>query len=298
LLGDVSGNGTISAYDASLILQFVVGLISEFPADMMMSPSGATPRDYRVSIPKQSVVLGKRIETPIFINDAMGLRAGAFILRYDASVLKPVKVTASPILSGCYWESNLMLGNSATIPAENGEIRIAFVPKAFGTNPAEELTSQSLPRSIGETYATREGALFYVEFETLPGTDGRQSPLILETVQLSESNSIAKENGWIEVLPSRTVLLQNYPNPFNPETWIPFKLAEPADVQLQIYDVRGSLVRTLHLGRKSAGTYTGKDRAAYWDGKDELGQRVASGVYFYCLQAGKFMKTRKLVMQK
>jgi parallel beta-helix repeat protein len=287
LLGDVSGNGVISAYDASLILQFVVGLISEFPADMMMSPSGVTPRDYKVSIPRLSVVLGKSIETPIFINDAMGLRAGAFILRYDASVLKPVKVTASPILSRCYWESNLMLGNSASIPARNDEIRIAFA----GANPTEGVTSQ-------ETYATREGALFYVEFEALPGTDGRQSPIILETVQLSESKDIVKENGWVEILPSKTVLLQNYPNPFNPETWIPFKLAEPADVQLQIYDVRGSLVRTLHLGRKSAGTYTGKDRAAYWDGKDELGQRVASGVYFYCLQAGKFMKTRKLVMQK
>ena len=78
-------------------------------------------------------------------------------------------------------------------------------------------------------------------------------------------------------------LLQNYPNPFNPETWIPFKLAQNASVAINIYDSKGKLLRTIALGNRTAGIYTTKDRAAYWDGRDNLGEKVSSGVYYYTL---------------
>ena len=98
--------------------------------------------------------------------------------------------------------------------------------------------------------------------------------------------------------PEKTALLANYPNPFNPETWIPYQLAEPAPVTLRVYTTNGALVRILDLGHQAAGTYQTKQRAAYWDGKNDLGESVASGVYFYTLTAGDFMATRKMLIVK
>ena len=101
-----------------------------------------------------------------------------------------------------------------------------------------------------------------------------------------------------DVLPKKTVLAQNYPNPFNPETWIPYQLSEPAEVSIQIYDSVGHLIRTLNVGLKPAGVHTTRSRAAYWDGKNESGERVASGVYFYTLQTPEFSATRRMVILK
>ena len=99
-------------------------------------------------------------------------------------------------------------------------------------------------------------------------------------------------------LPKETRLFANYPNPFNPETWIPYQLSEPAEVTLHIYTVDGVLVRWLDLGHQLAGMYHSKSRAAYWDGSNEQGERVASGIYFYTLSAGDFTATRKMVILK
>ena len=98
--------------------------------------------------------------------------------------------------------------------------------------------------------------------------------------------------------PIETDLLFNYPNPFNPETWIPYQLSEPVDVILTIYNVNGQTVRTLVLGHQRPGFYQSKDRAAYWDGRNALGEPVASGVYFYTLTAGDFTATRKMLILK
>ena len=98
--------------------------------------------------------------------------------------------------------------------------------------------------------------------------------------------------------PKETVLLANYPNPFNPETWIPYQLSEAAEVTVTIHSSDGKLVRTLELGQMPAGAYSDKDRAAYWDGQNEQGEPVASGVYFYTLSAGDFTATRKMVIRK
>ena len=99
-------------------------------------------------------------------------------------------------------------------------------------------------------------------------------------------------------IPETTMLLPNYPNPFNPETWIPYHLAKAANVTVTIYDVRGSAVRELRLGHQPAGVYESRGRAAYWDGKNQIGEKVASGLYFYTLTAGDFTATRKLLIRK
>ena len=99
-------------------------------------------------------------------------------------------------------------------------------------------------------------------------------------------------------IPETTALLPNYPNPFNPETWIPYHLAKAANVTLMIYDVRGVLVRELTLGHQRAGVYMSRGRAAYWDGKNTLGEPVASGVYFYTLAVEDFSATRRMLILK
>ena len=99
-------------------------------------------------------------------------------------------------------------------------------------------------------------------------------------------------------IPSETKLLLNYPNPFNPETWIPYQLAEATEVTISIYAVNGNLVRSLALGHQAAGIYQSKSQAAYWNGRNELGERVASGVYFYTFTAGKFSATGKMLVRK
>ena len=99
-------------------------------------------------------------------------------------------------------------------------------------------------------------------------------------------------------VPKETVLLANYPNPFNPETWIPYQLAEAAEVQVSIYTADRKLVRRLELGQMPSGVYRSRSRAAYWDGRNAQGEPVASGIYFYTLTAGDFSATRKMVIRK
>ena len=102
-----------------------------------------------------------------------------------------------------------------------------------------------------------------------------------------------------DLIPKRTVLLANYPNPFNPETWLPYQLANDAEVTIRIYSSTGHLVRHLDLGFQQAGYYIGKSRAAYWDGRNDLGERLASGVYFYELSTGESSEAiRKIVIRK
>ena len=100
------------------------------------------------------------------------------------------------------------------------------------------------------------------------------------------------------LMPKETTLLPNYPNPFNPETWIPYHLANATDVQISIYDINGVLVRELDLGHQSVGFYTDRTKAAYWDGRNALGEPVVSGVYFYHLSAGDYSQVRRMVILK
>jgi hypothetical protein len=99
-------------------------------------------------------------------------------------------------------------------------------------------------------------------------------------------------------VPKETKLLPNYPNPFNPETWIPYRLAKDSSVTLTIYNTTGKLVRTIPVGHKYAAVYESKDKAIYWDGRNDYGERVASGIYFYNLMTKDFTSTRKMVILK
>ena len=135
-------------------------------------------------------------------------------------------------------------------------------------------------------------------------TDEQLRELIAEAkVRKNSSPSYQKGLALLEqffrlATPKKTALLANYPNPFNPETWIPYQLAKAADVTVTIYAADGAVVRTLFLGHQPVGIYRDRNRAAYWDGRNQLGEPVASGVYFYTLTAGDFTATRKMLIRK
>ena len=99
-------------------------------------------------------------------------------------------------------------------------------------------------------------------------------------------------------VPDLTRLLQNYPNPFNPETWIPYQLSQDSEVKIRIYDVGGLLVRSMEVGFQEAGTYSSREKAIYWDGKNQHGEQISSGVYFYSLELGEESQTRRMVILK
>ena len=134
-------------------------------------------------------------------------------------------------------------------------------------------------------------------------------PAMIETwiaqARLEDDGSLAfkqgienLENLLASLIPEETALLANYPNPFNPETWIPYQLAESAEVTLTIYDMNGKMVRHVAVEHQAAGMYQSRSRAVYWDGRNQLGEPLASGLYFYTLTAGDFTATRRMLILK
>ena len=163
---------------------------------------------------------------------------------------------------------------------------VAAAPSAWYRDMERDFLSPSLStRLIAPT--TADVGRWLAQAETLDLTD----PTSLQGVMFLEQLLAA-------LTPNQTALLSNYPNPFNPETWIPYQLAEDADVALTIYDTNGIMVRRLDLGHQSAGYYADRGKAAYWDGRNGYGEQVASGVYFYLLSAGDFSAARKMLIRK
>ena len=137
--------------------------------------------------------------------------------------------------------------------------------------------------------------------ETEIVVEGLDAPAVAIALGRASDESVPASPAAPSTIAERSVesaLLENYPNPFNPETWIPYQLSAAADVSISIYSINGSLVCRLDLGHQVAGVYRSRSRAAYWDGRNEFGERVASGLYFYTLTAGDFTATRKMLIRK
>ena len=158
-------------------------------------------------------------------------------------------------------------------------------------------------QSMGEPTALAAPSMLSVD-----GIEGLDPAIIrawIERAQIEDDGSIVFQEGianlqrlLASLIPEKTMLLANYPNPFNPETWIPYHLSNPSEVTITIYDMRGAIVRQLDLGHQQEGYYTSRSRAAYWDGNNAVGERVASGVYFYQFQADGLSHLRKMVIVK
>ena len=184
--------------------------------------------------------------------------------------------------------------------------------KAAGLNSRTDINGDGIitildlilvAQHMGES--TTSAAPLMLAMNGIDGLDAAMVQAWIARAQVEDDDSIAFQQGiaylqslLASLIPEETALLPNYPNPFNPETWIPYQLSEPADVILRIYAVSGSLVRTLALGQMPAGIYETRSRAAYWDGKNGVGESVASSIYFYTLTAGEFTATRKMLIRK
>ena len=175
--------------------------------------------------------------------------------------------------------SGVVMTDTTGLTAGDGRFSMTFVD--FVTNQSAK---------VGDTLE--------VSFSDPDGKVGVDTIRYTITERDIQSGRIALNDLVPYNIPSHTELLQNWPNPFNPDTWLPYQLAQEASVRISIYSVKGQIVRTLNLGPKPAGPYITKVKAAYWDGKNNFGEKVASGLYFYTLQAGDFRAIRKMILLK
>ena len=151
---------------------------------------------------------------------------------------------------------------------------------------------------LADSYAARVGDVLEITADSPSPLIGVQPVRHIVTVDDVKNSLIQLEDLIAYEIPAETELLRNYPNPFNPETWIPYHLSEDADVSLTIYDVNGALVRDIDVGHQTAAKYDTRSKAIYWDGRNQFGEQVASGIYFYSLSAGDFSATRRMVILK
>lgn len=178
------------------------------------------------------------------------------------------------------------------------DVRAEFVAPPAWIQPTGKRASVNVPaKSTKERRPTvRLPFTFTVDRNAPLGT---ASPLVLK---IFSSASFWTEEIQLAVeprpVPESFALLQNYPNPFNPETWIPYQLPDSTDVTIRIYDASGKLVRHLDIGFQEAGFYVNRESAAYWDGRNDTGESVASGLYFYHLQADESHAIRRLLILK
>ena len=249
-------------------------------------------------------------------------------LTFKVGDFKPSTVTLSQVYlvdpDGTRWEATTQNG-AVTIPPEPAEetvgdinrdgvvdiLDLTIVGARFGQRGqnSADLNGDGLVDIVDLVLVagafTDEAAappLYPQALERLTAADLRQWLTQAQQLALTDPAYLrgvaVLEQLHAALIPQETTLLPNYPNPFNPETWIPYRLAEDAFVTLTIYDRGGQVVRMLDIGHQIAASYESRSKASHWDGRNEFGEQVASGVYFYHLSAGDYSATRKMLILK
>ncbi len=273
VVANVSKDTTISAYDASLILQYVVGLITTFPAQ----DSGTTALIKDTPVLASSIELGNiegafgsTVTVPIRLNGVKHLAGADIVLKFNGDILtaKEAKLTSA------VGEMNL------TSNFSKGEVRIALA---------------------GSKYIDIDGDAILLTFDVSKDIRGNSSSSIqFERVLLNEQDFTllaTSNNTKIEGKPIQYVLNQNYPNPFNPSTKIQYQVPDDvAHVKIVVYNSLGEVVSTIVNRDHSAGTFE-----VVWDGTNDAGVKVGSGVYFYRITATgekEFTSIKKMLLVK
>ena len=249
--------------------------------------------------------------------DANGRARSTLILGHYLGV-NAVEVSADGIESKCLFHTTISPLDSLLLGDVNGDgrvdildlVSVASALGSTGANLAADVNGDeavnildlvSVAGMLGQTLAAPSAHLQQAP-ETLTAVEVQQWLTDARSLEVRDpimQRGIAMlEQLLVALTPKETELLANYPNPFNPETWIPYHLAKDSDVSLSIYGINGALVRELDLGHQRAGYYTDRSRAAYWDGRNESGEAVASGIYFYQLRAGDYLQIRKMMILK
>ena len=254
------------------------------------TPTAPVDATVKISVtPGQSPAIGDQLTCPLKITGGENVAGYRAIVSYDTDVLRYVESSNGDYLpADAVFAPPQVQGNSITLAA---------------TSPAGESQGDgTLATLTFEVLAIKSSTLKLLAVRLVDSEGQRSVPQTKNTeIEMIQDPYSVDPNGkhytkWGTL--KTTEVFQNYPNPFNPETWIPYQLAVPADVTVTIYAVDGTLARTLALGHKPIGIYQNRARAAYWDGKNEAGELVASGAYFYTLSAGDFSATHKMVIFK
>ena len=278
--------------------------------------------------------IGEHLHVNVNISDGKNVRGYQFAVQFDSSSLRYISSTNGDYLPGdAFFISPILNDEQVTLVATSlagvgtgaGTLAVLTFEVIGRKTSTLALSELVLSDSAGETSDSfvQNGWLLEPPWDlNFDGVVNVQD-LAIVAAHFGETNAGAADvnrDGVVDIrdlvvvasgldiaigaapglslLPEETALLPNYPNPFNPETWMPYRLAIDGDVTLTIYDVHGQVVRHFALGYQPAGPYQRRSRAAYWDGKNKLGEPVASGVYFYTLTTTDFSATRKMLIRR
>jgi hypothetical protein len=307
LAADINGDGTVNIFDLVLVGSHFGESYGGAAAAPIALSSGPSVEVRMVAVPAQGEGL---VTVQIHTDSATNLGGFQFDLGFDVNRLSLVGATEGGVFESqgrqSYWLPPQISINSIQRNAV-GKVVLGSAainaPVVRGLNPRTNTVSDELA-TVPSLHSGQ--VLAEITFRVNGDVNEGLKSVRLENVQVAaldgmpiqvrlrhqvDVTSLTKRN-------FQNALLQNYPNPFNPETWIPYSVAKDTHVTLNIYNVLGQPVRTIDLGFVSAGEYMSKEKAAYWDGRNQDGEHVASGVYFYTIQAGQFVASKKLVVLK
>ena len=273
-VGDVTGDNSLSALDAAVILDHVVGLVDELP----YSPTTASMQAM-IAISGGATEPGSTFEVPIRLTDGTNVRSFELEFSYDVEALSVEQIV---------WDTEVLSGVQVLDNQQDGVVKVSAA-------------------GMGSSLASGSQTLGYIEFRMDDFFDDYQTSITLSRSRVNEldaviegsvalyTNSTLVVSDWGDGgVPVEFALNQNYPNPFNPSTMIRYQLPEQTMVTIAIYDLMGRKVRTLIPGETQLAGY----RQVIWNATNDYGQPVSAGMYIYTIQAGEFRQTKKMVLMK
>jgi hypothetical protein len=273
VLGDVTDDNSLSALDAAIILDYVVGLVDELPFDV-----GGTSAEGRFAISGGSVDPGEMFQVPITLTDGSSIRSFEMEFGYDPGALVYQSIT---------WNTDVLSGLQVLDNQQEGIVKVSAA--GMGSLASGELTLGWIEFQMDE---------FFNEYETsvtISRSRANERDVEIDGSVAVYTNATLVVSDWGDGgVPMEFALKQNYPNPFNPSTLIRYQLPEETNVTVAIYDIMGRMVRTLIASESQLSGY----RQVMWNATNDLGQPVSAGMYIYTIQAGEFRQTRKMVLMK
>ena len=330
---NIKGGENVAGYQATVLFDDSLRYVNSTNGDYL--PANTFFADPIVDYTYQEVFSGEWIRGAGIVTITASTLAGAAngdgtlaTLTFEVVDFKPSTLTLSQVYlvdsDGKRWEATTQNG-TVTVPPEPAAPILGDINRDGVVNIQDLVIVGARFGQRGQNGADLNGdhLVDIVDLVLVAGAFGGEAAAPSAQPQVSELLNAADVHGWLSqaqqleltnpaylrgitvleqlhaaLVPQENALLPNYPNPFNPETWIPYRLAEDTFVTLTIYDGIGQVVRTLDVGHRIASAYENRSKAVYWDGRNEIGEQVASGVYFYTLTAGDFSATRKMLIIK
>ncbi|MGQ9609414.1 MAG: cohesin domain-containing protein [bacterium] len=284
---DINNDGIVNILDFSMLSTNFgyVGVDGRLMAPKQTMPNGNnnnirfivyTDRDPKTISP------GDEFDVNIKVDNAWHLKGYSIRLQYDPNIFQLAELYGKPALEGAFLRSNAE-GRSTLFLSNRQDSEGGLLLSSCIVNDTKGVNGA--------------GVIATLRFKLIGNSPGSVSIYQPSVVDANDRiNELPDASFTIQAIPKQTLLLPNYPNPFNPETWIPYQLSEANDVSIDIYNLNGQLVRSLKLGYKQPGFYINKENSAYWDGRNEFGESVSSGIYFYMIKTGNFVSTRKMTI--